>query len=310
MTRNSELDSRRHHWEEESRFFNIRASRAAENLHPIDPLTLKRYVSPLRKRLAPEYRFHILGNLEGKTVLEVGCGDGANAILLAKLGAQVVGVDVSQESVEVAEKRAALNGVGDSVRFVCSPLELVDLPPNHFDLVVGVAILHHVISTLDLVLRRLVASAKPRGMFLFAEPINFNPTLRRIRLWLPVHTDVTPDERPLEKADIDVIRNSVPDLLIRPFALFGRLDRFVLIDSNYERSSTLRRVISNALAGADWILLSLPGVRNLGGTAVLHGHPDKEEASPPRDTITSQTGSQNYSVRPDFTSINNRLHAK
>ncbi len=294
MTCNSaELDSRRHQWEQESKFFDKRASQAATSLQPIDPLTLKRYASPLRKRLNPEYRFHILGNLKGKTVLEVGCGDGANAVLLAKLGAEVVGIDVSQESIAVAEKRAALNGVRDFVRFVCSPLELVDLPANHFDLVVGVAILHHVISTLDLVLRRLVASVKPRGMFLFAEPTNFNPTLRRIRLLLPVHTEATPDERPLEKADIEVIRHSVTDLRVRPFALFGRLDRFVLVDSNYERSPLHRRMISNVLAGTDWMLLSLPGVRNLGGTAVLYGHPAKEKAWLPMDTTTSDTVAKN-----------------
>lgn len=272
----AELAARRLQWEEESNFFDERASKAAESLEPIDPLTVKRYTSPLRKRLPPEYRFHILGKLDGKTVLEVGCGDGANAILLAKLGAQVVGVDVSQESIALANKRAALNGVRDSVEFVCSPLELVNLPPDHFDMVVGVAILHHVIATLDLVLRRLVAAAKPRGLFLFAEPINFNSTLRRIRLSLPVRTEATPDERPLEKSEVDVVRHSVPDLLIRPFALFGRLDRFVLSDSNYEKSSVRRRMISNVLAAADWVLLSSPGIRNLGGTAVLYGHPNKE----------------------------------
>ena len=287
-----ELDARRCHWKEEAAFFDERASRAAESLQPVDPLAVKRYASPLRKRLPPEYRFYILGNLAGQTVLEVGCGDGANAILLAKLGAQVVGVDVSQASIELAEKRAALSGVRDSVRFVCSPLELVDLPPNHFDAIVGVAILHHVIASLDLVLRRLVASAKPGGTFMFAEPINFNSTLRRIRLSLPVHTDATPDERPLEKSDIDVIRHAVPDLRIRPFALFGRLDRFVLSDSNYERSSAPRRLISNVLAATDWMLLSLPGVRDLGGTAVLYGHPDKEKAWLPTYRVASSSHAQ------------------
>jgi len=293
MTHDSaELDSRRTHWKQEAAFFDERASRAAESLQPVDPLAVKRYASPLRKRLSPEYRFYILGDLAGKTVLEIGCGDGANAILLAKLGAQVLGVDVSQASIELAEKRAALNGVRDSVRFVCSPLELVNLPPNHFDAIVGVAILHHIIASLDLVLRRLAASAKPSGTFMFAEPINFNPTLRRIRLSLPVHTEATPDERPLEKSDIDVIRHAIPDLLIRPFALFGRLDRFVLSDSNYERSSGPRRLISNVLAATDWMLLSLPGVRDLGGTAVLYGHPDKEKAWLPTYKVASSSHAQ------------------
>jgi 2-polyprenyl-3-methyl-5-hydroxy-6-metoxy-1,4-benzoquinol methylase len=284
-----ELDSRPSHWKEEATFFDKRASRAGNSLQPVDPLAVKRYGSPLRKRLAAEYRFYILGNLAGKAVLEVGCGDGANAILLAKLGAQVVGVDLSPASIELAKKRAALNGVCDSVQFVCSPLELVNLPANYFDAIVGVGVLHHVIASLDLVLRRLVTSAKSCGMFMFAEPINFNSTLRRIRLSVPVHTEVTPHERPLEKAEIEVIKYAIPDLAVRPFALFGRMDRFVLSDENYERSSAPRRLISNVLAATDWLLLSLPGVRDLGGTAVLYGHPDKSKGWLPTGTVASSS---------------------
>src|SRR3546814_18884017 len=47
----------------------------------------------------------LLGNVEGKRILDLGCGAGHNAIALAKQGAKVIAVDES--SAPVAEARAA-----------------------------------------------------------------------------------------------------------------------------------------------------------------------------------------------------------
>src|SRR5206468_1544300 len=49
--------------------------------------------------------------LRGKRVLVVGCGFGEDAVLLAKLGAEVWAFDLSPESLEVARNLAAENGV-------------------------------------------------------------------------------------------------------------------------------------------------------------------------------------------------------
>jgi hypothetical protein len=96
--------------------------------------------------------------------------------------------------------------------------------------------------------------------------------LRRIRFLIPVHTEVTPGERPLEPVEIVLLRSYIPDLRIRPFSRLGRLDRFVLLNYNYERSPGWRRAISSAMAAADTMLLRLPGVGRLAGSAVLYGH--------------------------------------
>ena len=53
-----------------------------------------------------------LGITKGLKVLDLGCGDGTTAIPEAKLGAEVMGVDISGYLVEAAKKRAKAEGSG------------------------------------------------------------------------------------------------------------------------------------------------------------------------------------------------------
>jgi len=272
----SQLTERQARWQEETAFFDHCAEEALTKVGPLDPLILKRYLrAPLRRRFSQEFRFSVLQDFREKTFLDVGCGDGRNAVLLAKLGARVVGIDISPAAVELARKRARINGVQDATSFVCSPLEIVQFAPNSFDVIWGDAILHHLIPVLETILGRLVIWAKPGSTMLFAEPINLSPTLRRLRQSLPIHTHATPGERPLEAREINLIRRFVPNLALRPFALLGRLDRFFISDRSFERASLIRRQICSFLASIDYGLLCLPGFRNLGGQAVMYGHPKK-----------------------------------
>lgn len=276
MQTNEQLTQREKRWREEAAFFDHWAEEAQITIGPIDPLALERYRhTPLRRRFNKEFRFRILGDLRGKRLLDVGCGDGRNSALLARLGAQVVGIDIAPAAVELARKRARVNGVADATRFVCSPLEIAEFAPNSFDVIWGDAILHHLIPELDMVLSRLICWARPGATILFAEPINLNPTLRRIRRALPIYTQATPGERPLEAGEIRLIRRFIPNLILRPFSFLGRLDRFFVKSHNFERASLLGRQISGVLAGIDYGLLSLPMFSNLAGQAVIYGHPKK-----------------------------------
>src|SRR2546423_9535632 len=143
-------DDRSRRWNEEARFFDHLAADLDDGALKIDPLALERYTRPaLRKRFNKEFRFHLLRPLQGKTVLDVGCGDGLNSVMLAKMGASVTGLDISPGAIDAAQRRAALNGVSERTRFVCAPAETADLEPDSFDIVWGAAILHHVLDDLD-----------------------------------------------------------------------------------------------------------------------------------------------------------------
>lgn len=270
LARNVTGPSRQSRWSAEASFFDRVANEKSDQHLQLDPLTVRRYAAPSpRRRFHPEYRFRVLGPLKGKDILDAGCGDGSNSVLLAKLGARVTGVDVSRASVELAKRRAAANGMEASTRFACSPLETANLPPNSFDVIWADCILHHVIPELEAILRSFRTWAKPGATVIFSEPINLNPTLRKLRLSMPISTHHTPGERPLESPEIRIIRQYFPTLRIRRFALFGRLSRFILSDQNYERSALVRRIIANGIALVDYGLLSLPYIRNSAGIAVM-----------------------------------------
>ncbi len=57
--------------------------------------------------MAPgEKELRLLGDVEGRHILEIGCGGGQNAIVLAKWGAKSVGLDLSEEQVKYAARLA------------------------------------------------------------------------------------------------------------------------------------------------------------------------------------------------------------
>jgi ubiquinone/menaquinone biosynthesis C-methylase UbiE len=81
----------------------------------------------------------------GKRVLEVGCGIGTDSINFARAGAQLTAVELSSESLRIAEQRADVMGVADRIRFVQANAEeltrtLTDAP---YDLVYSFGVIHH-----------------------------------------------------------------------------------------------------------------------------------------------------------------------
>src|SRR3954469_21023966 len=113
-------------WREEAEFFDGLAARRGEGAAPLDQAVIERYRGG--GRLFPkEYYFRAMGDLRGKRVLDVGCGEGADALLLAALGARVTAIDVSPKAIELARNRARASGVEEDVEFICAPLETARL---------------------------------------------------------------------------------------------------------------------------------------------------------------------------------------
>jgi SAM-dependent methyltransferase len=254
-------------WREEAGFFD---AHAPEEIRGIDPRVAVRYARSSHAWFNKEYRFRLLGPLAGHRVLDVGCGMGENAILLALAGGEVTGVDLSPRSIAVAERRARASGLPRLPRFVCAPIESADLPERSFDVVWADGLLHHVLPELDLVLARLGVLARPGARVVLSEPVNRIPALRALRKALPIPFDATPGERPLEEAELEVVRRHVPDLEIRAFGLLGRLNRFV-VPRGYEGAPLSRRALANLLCAADYAILSAGPLARAGGMAVLHG---------------------------------------
>jgi SAM-dependent methyltransferase len=181
--------------------------------------TRQRYLAPPADTVYPlEYAYHLLGNVAGRRVLDLGCGSGSNSVLLALRGAQVTGVDISTSLLSLAERRLDVNGLAGQARFTVGSAHDLPLPSASFDVVFGMAILHH----LDL---KLVASEtrrvlKPGGRAIFQEPVRSSRVVRFARSLIPYHApDVSPFERPLTDGELDDFASGFSESRRRAFVL-------------------------------------------------------------------------------------------
>jgi ubiquinone/menaquinone biosynthesis C-methylase UbiE len=81
----------------------------------------------------------------GKRVLEVGCGIGTDSINFARSGAELTAVELSGESMRIAEERAVVMGVADRIRFVQANAEELTsaIDDGPYDLVYSFGVIHH-----------------------------------------------------------------------------------------------------------------------------------------------------------------------
>ncbi len=164
-----------------------------------------------------ERQWALLGDLEGKRVLDVGCGVGRETVELARRGARVVAVDLSPTLIDSARRRATEAGVIDRVEFRVCAAEDLAASEDRFDVVLGNGVLHHFdISTFKTTLTRLMGSG---AVAQFAEPLAHNPLLWVYRMLTPhLHS---PTEEPLRARDIARFVEGFRDVSIEYVNLLG-----------------------------------------------------------------------------------------
>ena len=80
---------------------------------------------------------------KGDRIIDLGCGNGRNAIYLAGLGLEVTGVDLSQPLLELAEENACSNAVDHLCEFVVGDFTNIPLGECEFQGGIYIASLHH-----------------------------------------------------------------------------------------------------------------------------------------------------------------------
>lgn len=83
----------------------------------------------------PESELNTLGDVEGKDVIELGCGTAYFGAWLARRGARVVGVDITPAQLETARRLQQETGL--EMEFVEASAEDVPLPDASFDLAIS-----------------------------------------------------------------------------------------------------------------------------------------------------------------------------
>jgi len=89
-------------------------------------------------RESGEALVHRIGVRKDMKVLDLGCGDGTTAIPAAKLGADVLGVDIARNLVDAGNQRAKENGLANCKFQEGDASNLHELKDQSFDLVVSI----------------------------------------------------------------------------------------------------------------------------------------------------------------------------
>jgi SAM-dependent methyltransferase len=180
---------------------------------------IRRYLDPPSSTPYPlEYAFYLIGNVAGKTVLDYGCGSGENSIVLVRRKARVVGLDVSDALLDLARKRLALNGLAGQATFIAGSAHDIPLPDESVDVVLGIAILHHL--DLDRAASEINRVLRRGGKAVFQEPVRNSRVIKTIRAMIPYRSkEVSPYERPLTDDELDRFSRSFQTHRSRVFSL-------------------------------------------------------------------------------------------
>ncbi|HXA78379.1 MAG TPA: class I SAM-dependent methyltransferase [Candidatus Acidoferrales bacterium] len=103
-----------------------------------------------------------LDRLRGKRVLEIGCGLGTHAQLLAASGCHLTCIDLTEKAVENTRRRLELRGLSADIRLMDA--EEMDFPDREFDLVWSWGVIHHSSDT-ERIIQQVFRVLKPGAEF-------------------------------------------------------------------------------------------------------------------------------------------------
>lgn len=173
-----------------------------------------------------EFLFKNLKNLNGKYVCDLGCGEGELSVILAKLGAKVFAIDISDDLIKIAKKRAQLDGVDGEIEFVAYDIEKYIWNDNVFDFVISYGVLHHI--NIMEILPKVNRILKDTGKFILIEPINFLPNLQKFVKTIKFSTkEVSVNEKALTIEGLREIKKYFKFNKVKYFNFFGRISRLM-----------------------------------------------------------------------------------
>ena len=204
-------------------------------LHRFNPVRL----AYIRDRAAAHFDRDAarLDSLKGLRILDIGCGGGILCEPLARLGAELVGIDPVADSIAAAQHHAG--EVGLAIDYRCTPVEDLAETGEVFDVVLAMEVVEHV-ADFNLFIEEAAALVKPGGLMFVA---TINRTIKSFALlivgaeyilrWIPRGTHqwdkfIAPDELEiaLERSGLSLIAETgvIYNLLADRFQLSADMD--------------------------------------------------------------------------------------
>ena len=143
-------------------------------LHKLNPVRVGYIRDQACARFGREAKH--LGCLNGLRILDIGCGAGILSEPLARLGADMIGIDPAAENIEAARLHAAESGV--AVDYRATTAETLAEAGERFDIVLAMEVVEHVVDVPAFV-ATCAAMVKPGGLLVMA---TLNRTMKSFAL--------------------------------------------------------------------------------------------------------------------------------
>lgn len=126
-------------------------------------------------------------HLRNARILELGAGDGLNALCMAAWGAEVVAVDISIVTPTIVDSIARELGLQSKIKALAGDFREMSFELASFDFVVGKAFLHHLEHDVEeIYVEKAAKLLRNNGECRFAEPATNSQALDKLRWMVPV----------------------------------------------------------------------------------------------------------------------------
>lgn len=168
---------------------------------------------------SPENRFFLkhLGPLQGKNILDIGCGTGESSVYFALKGANCTALDCSSEMLSNVSKLAQVHHV--PINTICADTVNTNLSGKSFDIVYAANLLHHTepIKALDEICRLV----KNDGVVCLWDPLIHNPLIKIYRILASKVR--TSGEKPLNISFVNEVKKRFNEVTFDTFWLTSQL---------------------------------------------------------------------------------------
>jgi SAM-dependent methyltransferase len=169
------------------------------------PIDVRPYLNPPSDTpYALRYAFYLIGDVRGKTVLDLGCGSGENTVPLLARGAKVIALDISHELAVLARKRVDIMKMGVMPPLIVASAYDVPLRDNAVDMILCASVVHHL--NIPRAVREMSRLLKPRGVVIIKEPVRFSKLAAALRSLFPARQDISEDEHPLTHEELACLK--------------------------------------------------------------------------------------------------------
>jgi ubiquinone/menaquinone biosynthesis C-methylase UbiE len=132
-----------------------------------------------------QYAKDLVGDVRGKILVDIGCGDGSRTGPFVQAGATILACDISYGMAQLASSR--LQDMSKAMGCITScqqmAAEEMGYASSSIDIIFGLSVLHHL--EILLAIQEIKRVLKPGGRAIFVEPLNHNPMANLYRTLTP-----------------------------------------------------------------------------------------------------------------------------